>query len=114
MRLALGPVPDPPGTASALVTTPEWMPHLKHKSPCYALCIPIHVYPTQIQECGNDDLTNLDAENLNKLKLHLLSLDGLKVNADYVDSEEEDDDYDGTEVNVDLLDTTVHWTEIAV
>ncbi len=36
--------------------------------------------------------TFLDAENLQKLRLHLLSLGGLTENADFEDSDEDDDD----------------------
>ena len=71
------------------------MPHPKHKSPSYVLCIPIKVNLIQIEECDQDDTTFLYAENLHKLKQHLLSLESLIANAEFVDSDEEESDDGG-------------------
>ena len=93
--MPISPTPAQDGTGIPIVTTPEWIAHPEHKTPCYVLCIPIQVYPAQLIECDEDYITALDADNLQKLKEHLVSLGGLTANSDYVDSdEEEEDDYD--------------------
>ena len=81
-------------TASPLFTTPEWTTHPKHSSPSYVLCIPIKVNPENLDECEEEDATILDTENLQKLKLHLLSLGGIAANPEFVDSDEEEEDDD--------------------
>ena len=113
--MPISPTSARPGTACPLNTTPEWMPHPKHKTPSYVLCIPIQVNLTHIQECEEDDTIFLDSHNLHKLKLHLLSLGGLAANAEFVDSDEEEDDDDGSiETSLDKIDRTVRWSEIVV
>lgn len=101
------------GTAAPINTTPEWMSHAKHKIPSYVLCIPIKVYAQNLRRF--EDSFQLDEQNLQKLKLHILALGGINANADFVDSEEEDSDDDSDE---DVLCTNfnriVTWDEISV
>jgi len=47
------------------------------------------------------------------LKLHLLSLGGIVANADFVDSDE-DEDAEGNEVCSMYMDKTVRWDELVV
>ncbi|KAJ2988568.1 hypothetical protein HDV02_005524, partial [Globomyces sp. JEL0801] len=96
--MPISPTVARPETGSQLITTPPWIPHPKHKTACYVLCIPIRVNVNQIEECDVDDTTFLDAENLNKLKHHLLSLGGLTANAEFVDSDEEESEDGDVEV----------------
>jgi hypothetical protein len=51
----------------------------------------------ELEQCDEDDIIVLDIENLNKLKLHLLSLGGIFANADFVDSDD-DEDAEGNEM----------------
>ena len=48
------------------------------------------MYPHNIRFL--DDLVQLDAQSLEKLKLHLLFLGGLQANAEFDDSDEEEED----------------------
>ena len=92
--MPIRPTPVVPGTADShrLSTTPDWGTHPKRKVPAYVLCIPIKVYPHSIRFL--DDLVQLDAQSLEKLKLHLLFLGGLQANAEFDDSDEEEEEHD--------------------
>jgi hypothetical protein len=109
--MPISPTHPLPGTANPIHTSPEWMPHPKHKTPCYVLCLPIQVLPMNLEECDEDDQIVVDPENLNFLKLHLLSLGGIVANADFVDS---DEDAEGDEVCSMYMDKTVRWDELVV
>ena len=70
-------------------------------------------YSSNSEECDEDDQIVVDPENLNYLKLHLLSLGGIVANADFVDSDE-DEDAEGNEVCSMYMDKTVRWDELVV
>ena len=107
------PTSSHPGTGTAINTIPAWIPHPKRKIPSYVLCIPIKVYAQNLRRF--EEPLGLDAQNLEKLKLHILFLGEVVANADFVDLEEEwDDDEDGLEVNYENMNRTVTWDEIAV
>ena len=95
--MPISPTVALPGTPNPLHTSPEWMPHPKHKTPSYVLCVPIQARPVDLINCDDDEKTVIDADNLSRLKLHLLSLGGLVANADYVDSDESEDEDGGSE-----------------
>jgi hypothetical protein len=105
------PTPSLRGTAAPINTTPEWMPHSKRKVPSYVLCIPIKVYAQNLRRL--DDSVQLDAQNLQMLKLHILSLGGISDNADFEDLEEDDSD-DDVEVSCEDFNRIVSWDEIVV
>ena len=111
--MPIRPTPSLSGTAAPISTTPEWMSHEKHKIPSYVLCIPIKVYANNLRRF--EDSFQLDEQNLQKLKLHILALGGIHANADFVDSEEDDSDDDSDE---DVIRTNfnriVTWDEISV
>ncbi len=58
-------------------------------------------------------MVQLDAENLQKLKLHILSLGGITANAEFVDLDEDDSD-DDEEVGCEDINRIVSWDEIVV
>jgi len=107
--MPIRPTPSLPGTAAPINTTPEWMPHSKRKVPTYVLCIPIKVYAQNLRR--PDDSVHLDAQNLQMLKLPIISLGGISANADYEDLEEDDSDDD---VTCEDFNRIFSWDEIAV
>ena len=102
---------------SPIHTTPEWLPHPMRKTPSYVLCIPIKVFPQNLR--AFQDIIQLDADNLNKLKLHILFLN-VVANAEYEDSEYEDSEYedsdDDGEIQLGEWNRTVkvNWDEVTV
>lgn len=101
------------GTAEPLRTTPEWTPHTKRKTPSYVLCIPLMVYPQNLKQFEDSDSVHLDDQNLEKLKVHILSLGGISANADFVDLEEDSDDDDFLGIYKDT-NRFITWDEIVV
>ena len=97
-----------PGMANAIRTTPEWLPHSIRKIPSYVLCIPIKVFPHNLHKL--DDMVQLDNENLEKLKLHIIFLGGVVANADFEDLDEDDSDDDVCEI----VNHAVSWDELVV
>ncbi|KAK5670825.1 hypothetical protein QVD99_002594 [Batrachochytrium dendrobatidis] len=91
--MPIRPTPSLPGTATPINTTPEWIPgNPKGKIPSYVLCIPIKVCVQNLRRIETE--LKVDAQNLEKLKLHILSLGGISANADFEDLEEDDSDDD--------------------
>ncbi|KAK5670824.1 hypothetical protein QVD99_002593 [Batrachochytrium dendrobatidis] len=78
--MPIRPTPSLPGTATPINTTPEWIPgNPKGKIPSYVLCIPIKVCVQNLRRIETE--LKVDAQNLEKLKLHILSLGGISANA---------------------------------
>jgi hypothetical protein len=101
---------------SPIHITPEWLPHPLRKIPSYILCIPIKVFPQNLRPFP--DNIHLDAENLQKLNLHILSLGKVVANADYEESEYEDSEY-GDSDNDDIIQSDgwnrpINWDEVTV
>jgi hypothetical protein len=59
------------------------------------------------------DIIHLDADNLQKLKLHILSLGNVVANADYEDPEYEDSD-DDVEIQPGKWSRTVNWDAVTM
>jgi hypothetical protein len=100
------------GTAMPINTTPEWIPHPKRKVPSYVLCIPLKVYLQYIRRF--EESVQLDAHNLEKLKLYILGLGEISANADFVDLEEDSDDDYYLEAPYKDIARFVDWDEIVV
>ena len=98
--------------AAPIATTPEWIPHDKRRTPSYVLCIPIKVYAQNLRRF--DEPVRLDHQNLEKLKVHILSLGGIVANADFVESDDDDEDDDEEVICEAAMNQVVGWDEIAV
>jgi hypothetical protein len=103
--MPIHPTPSLPGIAASIKTTPEWIPLSKREVHSYVLCIPIKIYPGNLNTL--EDSFQLDLQNLQKLKSHILALGEISANADFEDSED-DSDYD-VEVNGNRIFT---WDEV--
>ncbi|KAJ2985958.1 hypothetical protein HDV02_000277 [Globomyces sp. JEL0801] len=97
-------------TAPPISTTADWAVNLNHKVPSYVLCIPLKVYPQNIRLF--EESVQLDAQNLEKLKMHILSLGEISANADFVELEEDSDDDDYLEMPYEENNRFISWDEI--
>ena len=104
------PTPVPTGIANAIRTIPEWNSHPKRIIPSYVLCIPIKVFPPNLDKL--DDTVQLDKENLEKLKLHIMFLGGVVANADFEDLDEDDSDDDDD--ICEFVKRAVSWDDISL
>ena len=123
--MPISPTPSLPGTAATPInTTPEWIPHSRRRVPSYILCIPIKVHSLYLHRF--EEPIQLDEQNLEKLKVHILALGGIEANADFVDLEEEeendesddDDDDESDDDDVELsygqFKRLISWDEITL
>lgn len=107
--MPIAPTAAQQGTADPISTTPAWLPHSNRKVPSYVLLVPLKVYSQNLRSF--EEPIYLDDQNLEKLKLHLVNLGGLRANEDFVDMEEDDDD-ECFEVSEELVNRIVTWVDV--
>jgi hypothetical protein len=71
-------------------STPEWIPAKGRKTPSYILCLPINVTTHQLRRLKEECC--LDDHNLQKVRLQTYLSRNFSAQADFFDSEEEEDD----------------------